>query len=101
MQRSATEASTVVIEPFKSSVVNIGFATLPAVCPPIDGTCQIAIVNTTNKPIKIFAGSSIALVKSVKLKSNHTRIAESAPRLSFESKLRKVLHELEIDALPD
>ena len=59
------------------------------------------MVNLTKNPIEIYAGFSSASVKSVELKSNHTHIAATAPRLSRVSKLRKVLHELKIDALFD
>ena len=65
MLRSAQEASTVVIEFLNLSAINFGIAPLPAVCAPIDGTCRIAIVNPTNRPIEILAGCPIASVKSV------------------------------------
>lgn len=43
----------------------------------------------------------IAAIRPVQLSSSNTRTAAAAPRLSHEAKLRKVLHELKLDSLPD
>ena len=95
------EASKIAVEPLYSSTVNFSCAALSAVCTPIDGKCKIAIVNPSSKPIEIRVDSPIAAVKAVTLKSSCASAAATAPRLSSDEKLRKVLHELKIDALPE
>ena len=95
------EASTIAVEPLYSSTVNISCAALPSVCTPIYGKCKIAIENSLRKPIEIGVDSPIAAVKAVTLKSSCASAAATAPQLSRNENLRKVLHEFKIDALPE
>ena len=99
--RSLQKAATVVVDPLGSAIIKFGCATLPAVCAPIDGICRVAVMNPSNKPIQIGADTSIAAINSVEQTLNNTQIAATAPRLSYQGKLRKVLFELTVDTLDD
>ena len=101
LPRAVQDASTVVIEPLNSTVVNLGCAALPAVCAPIADVCRVALVNNFDKPIEIHAGFPVASVIPLRPVSKSSQAAATAPRLFHESKLRKVYHELKIDALSD
>ena len=63
--------------------------------------CRVAVVDHSEKPIDILAGFPVAFVNSVRLVSKSFQAAATAFRLSHESKLRQVLHELKIDSLLD
>ena len=79
----------------------LGFAAFPAVCAPTAGSCRMAVVNPTDEPIEMLANFPIASVSPVQPAVIPTRTAVTAPHLSHEAKLRKVLHELKVDNLPD
>ena len=95
------DALIAVIEPLYSTVVILGWAALPAFCCPIADVCRVAVVNNSDKPIDICAGFFIAIVNPVRPVLKSSESAATAPRLPHESKLRKVLHGLKIDSLPD
>ena len=101
LPRSHQQLSTVAIEPLNSTILILGCAACPAVCEPNTGTCRIAVVNPTDEPIELLAGFPIASVAAVQLATTHARTAVTTPRLSHESKLRNILHELKVDVLPD
>ena len=90
--------STVVIEPLNSTVVILGCAALPIVCAPIADVFRVAVVNNSEKPIKILAGLPVAFVNSVRPISKSFQAFATDSRLSHESQLSKVLHELKIDS---
>ena len=97
MQKDAT----VVVDPLGSAVIKFECATLPAVCAPIDGICGVAVVNPSDMPIQLGADTLIAAINSVEQTSNGTQIAATAPRFSYQSKLRTVLFELKVEILDD
>ena len=101
MPESARENVTVALEPIASSSLNVGCATLPAVCSPSDGYCRVAVVNLSPHPIELPAEFPIASVKAVEYCANESKVAATAPRLSREEKFRKVVKELRIESLPE
>ena len=101
LPRAVQDASTVVIELLNSTVVIFGCSALPAVCAPIADVCSIAVVNNSDKPIEMLAGFPVAFVNTVRHASKSSQAYATATRLPYESKLRKVLHELKINSLSD
>ena len=101
LPKNARNATSVAIEPLNSSAINVGCAALPAVCAPLDGYCRIAVVNPSPRAIEVLSGFPIASAKPVIQSRKDPRAAALAPRLSRDAKLRKVISELNIDALPD
>ena len=78
-----------------------GCATLPVVCAPVDGVCRVAIVNLSSLSVVIKPVTPIAAVNLVVQSSNAVQTAATVARLYREKKLRKVLHDLQNDGLPD
>ena len=95
------DASTVVIEPLNSTVVILCCAVLFTVFAPIADVCRVVVVNNCDKLIDICAGFPIASVNPVRSVSKSSQATATVSRLPHESKLRKLLHELKIDLLPD
>ena len=87
LPRAVHNASTVVIEPLNSTVVILGSAALHAVCAPIADVCRDAVVNNSDKPIKIFVGFPVASVNPVRFVLKSLKAAATAYRLLHESKL--------------
>ena len=101
LPRAVKDASTVVIEPLNSTVVIFECSALPAVCAPVADICCIAVVNNSDKPIEMLAGFPVASVNTVRPASKSFQASATAPRLPYESKLRKGLHELKFNWLSD
>ena len=89
------------VEPLNSTTLILGCAAQPAHCAPNAGSCRIAVVNCSDEPIEMLANFSIASVSPVQPAAIPARTAVTAPPLSHEAKLRKVLHELKVDSLTD
>ena len=95
------QSPSIAVEPLESAILKFECATLMAVCAPVDGVCRVAIVNPSSSSVVIKPESPIAPANSVVQPSNAVQTAATISRLPREEKLRKVLHELQIDALPD
>ena len=80
---------------------NVRYAVLPAVCARIEGEMRIAVVNPNPKLIEILTGFPVASVKPVAQSPPDSQIAEIAPRLPGNAKLRKIVAELQIDVIPN
>ena len=59
------------------------------------------MVNPSNRRVEIPADLPVAAVAPVAMAHNSSSTAAVAPQLSRNEKLRKVLRELHVDALPD
>ena len=92
LPRAVHDASTVVLEPLNSTVVILGCIALPAVCAPVADICRVAVVNNSDKPIKMIAGFLVAFVNTVRPNSESSQATATAYRLPNESKLCKVLY---------
>ena len=59
------------------------------------------MANPSNNRVEISAGTPVAAIAPVALAANSPSTAATNPQLSRNEKLRKVLRELQVDALPD
>ena len=99
--RALRDTTNVVVEPLASLLEEQGCAALPSVQAPADSMCYVAVANPSNRRVEIPADLPIAAVAPVALIPNAPFTAAVAPQLTRNEKLRKVLHELHIDSLPD
>ena len=93
--------SNVAVEPLASLLDKHGCATLPSVYAPSSSQFFVPIANPSNSKVEISAGTPVAAIAPVALAANSPSTAATNPQLSRSEKLRKVLRELQVDALPD
>ena len=66
LPRAVQDASSVGIEPLNSTVMILGCVDLLAVCSPVADVCLVAVVNNSDKLIKMVAGFPVATVNTVR-----------------------------------
>ena len=93
--------SNVAVEPLASLLDKHGCAALPSVHAPSSSEFYVPIANPSNNRVEISAGTPVATIAPVALAANPTSTAATNAELTRNEKLRKVLRELQVDALPD
>ena len=101
MPRELRDFPNITTEPLASQLEDHGCAALLAVCAPADSVCYVAVANPSERRVDIAANAPISAVAPVDLTANSVSSAAVAPQLSINTKLRKVMHKLRIDSLPD
>ena len=91
----------VAAEPLPSLLEKLGCAALPSVNAPADSFFYLPIANPSNSRVEIAAGTPVVALAPFPLAPNSPSTAATSPQLSRDEKLRKVLRELQFDALPD
>ena len=98
---SILSASEFVADPLLSLMLNYGCVVLPSVCALTGSTCRVAVANPSRSAVELCANLPIASVHAMRLNSPSTVAAShSTPRLLLEEKLRKVMHELKLEEIP-
>ena len=93
--------SNVAVEPLASLVDKHGCAALPLIYAPYSSELFVPIANHSNSRVEIPAGTPVAAIAPVALAAKSTSTAATNRQLSRNEKLRKVLRDLQVDALPD
>ena len=101
MPRELRDSPNITTEPVASLLKDHGCSALPAVCAQADSVCYVAVANPSERRVEIPANAPIAAVAPVELTANSALSAAVAPQFSRNEKLRKVMHELRIDSLPN
>ena len=78
-----------------------GCAAVPSIHSPADSVFYLPIANPSNARVEIAAGTPVAAIAPVAFAPNSPSTAAMIPQLSRNDKLRKVLHKLQIESLPD
>ena len=99
--RALCNESNVAVEPLASLLDKHGCGVLPSVYTLSSSESYVPIANPSNTRLEIPAGSTVAAIAPIALAANSTSTAAMNPELSRNEKLRKVLRELQVDALPD
>ena len=102
MPRALRDFPNVAVKTLPSLLEDKGCAVLTSVLAPTDSVCYVAEAKPSNRRVEILANVPVAAVAPVAMAHNSlSRTAAVAPQLSCNEKLRKVLHELHVDAVPD
>ena len=99
--RASVDATAVALEPLMDLADDNRYCSIPAVCAPVHDVCCVAVVNPSNSEVVIPAGAPVSEVIPISATLADVSSAAVTPQLSHEAKLRKVLHELQIDMLAD
>ena len=100
--RALRDVPNVAVELIASLLEDRNCAVLPTVLAPTNSVCYVAVANPSNRQVKILADVPVAAIVPVAMAhSSSSTTAAVSPQLSRNEKLRKVLRELHVDALPD
>ena len=91
--------SNVAVEPLASLLDKHGCAALLSVYAPYCTELPVPIANPSNYRVEISAAIPVAAIAAVAIAANSPSTAATNPQLSRNEKLRKVLRELQFDAL--
>ena len=88
-------------KPIASLLEKHGCAAVTSIHAPADSVFYLPIANSSTARVEIAAGTPLAAIAPVALALNSHFTAAMIPQLSRNDKLRKVLHELQIESQPD
>ena len=93
--------SNVSVKPLAPLLRKHGCAALFSLYAPSSSKFFVPIANPSKNRVEISAGTPVAAIAPVAFTANSLSTAATNPQLFRNEKLRKVLRELQVDALPD